>query len=131
MFYVYKFQLCIYLLDLHRFVIRIWHVSQSTNTKMKIWKGWDPINWFNSATVLCLFQARICMSNVICLGLFYVQWFEVRGGCTFCWYWWNCWPSLFKHSFHNWWQISKLRNHQWGCSWKFFKFFQINMLYLF
>jgi len=19
--------------------------------------------------------------------------FEVRGGCLFCWYWWNCWPS--------------------------------------
>ena len=29
-------------------------------------------------------------------------WFEVRGGCLFCfWYWWNCWPSPFKWSFHN------------------------------
>jgi hypothetical protein len=28
------------------------------------------------------------------------QWVKVRGGCCFCWYWWNCWPSLFKLSFH-------------------------------
>jgi len=20
--------------------------------------------------------------------------------CSFCWYWWNCWPSLFKLCFH-------------------------------
>ena len=25
---------------------------------------------------------------------------EVRGDCSFCWYWRNCWPSLFKLSFH-------------------------------
>jgi len=28
--------------------------------------------------------------------------FVVRGGCSFCWHWWNCWPLLFKLSFHNW-----------------------------
>ena len=28
------------------------------------------------------------------------QWVKVRGGCCFCWYWWKCWPSLFKLSFH-------------------------------
>ena len=27
-----------------------------------------------------------------------VQWFEVR---VSCWYWWNCWSSLFKYCFHN------------------------------
>ena len=26
---------------------------------------------------------------------------SVRGDWSFCWYWWNCWPSLFKLSFHN------------------------------
>ena len=31
----------------------------------------------------------------------YVQIAEVRGDCSFWWYWWNCWPSLFKVSFHN------------------------------
>ena len=28
---------------------------------------------------------------------FYVQ----SGGCSFCWHWWNCWPSLFKLYFNN------------------------------
>ena len=26
----------------------------------------------------------------------FVSWFKVRDGCSFSWYWWNCWPSLFK-----------------------------------
>jgi hypothetical protein len=30
------------------------------------------------------------------------------GDCSFCWYWWNCWPSLFKLSFHN--TILSLKN---------------------
>jgi hypothetical protein len=25
----------------------------------------------------------------------------MNGDCSFCWYWWKCWPSLFKISFHN------------------------------
>jgi hypothetical protein len=25
---------------------------------------------------------------------------KVRGACLPCWYWWNCWPSLFKLSIH-------------------------------
>jgi len=24
----------------------------------------------------------------------------VRGNCSFCWYWWSCWPSLYKLSSH-------------------------------
>ena len=27
-------------------------------------EGWDPINWFNSATFLCLSQAMTWISNV-------------------------------------------------------------------
>ena len=27
--------------------------------------------------------------------LFYVQWSERWDGCSFCWYRWNCWPSLY------------------------------------
>jgi len=55
-------------------------------------EGWDPINRFNPATFLCLFKARTWIFNVSCCSLFYVQWVEVIGGCSFCWYWWNCWP---------------------------------------
>ena len=35
-----------------------------------------------------------CVVVFIC-----VHWFGVRSHCAFCWYWWNCWPSLFKLSF--------------------------------
>jgi len=37
----------------------------------------------------------------ICRGLFLfcVQWVKVRADCTFCWYWWNYWPSLFNFLF--------------------------------
>jgi hypothetical protein len=48
---------------------------------------------------VCLSQARTCISSV--MVFFYVQWFQVRGDCLFCWYWWNCWSSLYKLSFHN------------------------------
>jgi hypothetical protein len=33
-------------------------------------------------------QLRLgCVCVCVCF-----QWFEVRGGCSFCWYWWNCGP---------------------------------------
>ena len=54
-----------------------------------------PINTF-----LHLSQARPQISNTICYGLFYVQWVEVGGDCSFLWYWWTIWLSLFKLSFH-------------------------------
>jgi hypothetical protein len=55
----------------------------------------------NPATFLSLLQARTWISNTIFHGLCYVQWFQVRVDCSFCWYLWNCWSSLFKLSFHN------------------------------
>jgi hypothetical protein len=36
----------------------------------------------------------------ICRDLFYFQWFVMRDDWSFYWYWWNCWPSLFKLSLH-------------------------------
>jgi hypothetical protein len=58
-----------------------------------------PINQFNHTTFFACPKAG--PFNIICCGLFYVQCFEVRGYCSFCWYWWNCRPSLFKLSFYN------------------------------
>jgi hypothetical protein len=57
----------------------------------------DPINQFKHATFIWLyqdFQRHILWS-------FCVQWFEIRGSCSFCWYWWYYWPSVFNLSFHN------------------------------
>ena len=49
---------------------------------------------FNPAPFVCLSEASTWIPNIICHGLLYVQWFEVRGDCSFCW------PSLFKVSLH-------------------------------
>ena len=59
-------------------------------------KGSGSINRFNPATLLCPSQTRTWISSVVVS--FYVQWFNVTGDCSFCLYWWNCWPSLFKLS---------------------------------
>ena len=32
-------------------------------------RGWDPINWFNPAILLCLSQAKTWISNIIYHGL--------------------------------------------------------------
>jgi len=66
-------------------------------------RGGDPINRFKLATFLCLSHVRAWIFHAIfswslCCGLLCVEWFEA---CSFCWYWWNCWQSMFKLSFHN------------------------------
>jgi hypothetical protein len=49
-------------------------------------------------TFMCLTQVSTWISNVICRALFYcVQRVMVRGDWSFCWYWWKCWPWLFKN----------------------------------
>jgi hypothetical protein len=63
-------------------------------------EDWDPSNLFNPNTLLSVpihdldFQHHMSWS-------FCVQWVEVRGTRSFCWYWWNYWPSPFKLSFHS------------------------------
>ena len=64
-------------------------------------ESWVPINGFNLAICMCLSQARTWISNVICRDMFYVHGDKVRGDCSWCWYWGNCWPSLLNLSFHN------------------------------
>ena len=34
-------------------------------------------------------------------SIFVFNGLSLWGGCSFCWYWWNCWPSPFKLSFYN------------------------------
>ena len=57
--------------------------------------GWGLINRFNPGHPQDLdFQCHLSC------GHFFVHWLGVRDDCLFCWYWWNCWPSLFNLSFH-------------------------------
>ena len=53
----------------------------------------------NTATFLCPYQSVVWISSVICRGPFCVQWFGKRGDCSFCWYLWDCWSSLFTFLF--------------------------------
>jgi len=62
-------------------------------------KGWDRINLFNPprdypkpcpgfpTSHVTVF---LCPANSV----------KVRDDCSFCWYWWNWRPSLFKFPFH-------------------------------
>ena len=83
------------------------HLDKSSiymlSLEIQLWRGvcWDPIYLFNSATLLCLSQARNWISNVICRGLFLcsMRSVKMRGDCPFCWYWWNWWPSLLNFLF--------------------------------
>jgi hypothetical protein len=50
------------------------------------------------------YKGHIC--GVLCC----VQWVIMRDRCSVCWYWLNCWPSLFELSFHN---LNTEMNHRW------------------
>jgi hypothetical protein len=73
------------------------NVHQQVLDTVLTWEeDWDPVNWFNPATSLCLCAARTWDSNVICHALFLcaVSSVMMRGDCSRCWYWWNYWSSL-------------------------------------
>ena len=67
-----------------------------------IMTSWASLRLFYTTHIIIIWlsQVKTWISNVICRGLFYDQWIELRGGCPFCCYWWNYWLSLFKLSFH-------------------------------
>jgi hypothetical protein len=76
-----------------------------------IMTSWASLRLFYTTQIIIisLSQVKTWISNVIFRGLFYGQWIEVRGGCSFCWYWWNYWLSLFKLSFHkSTWTLQKI-----------------------
>ena len=59
-------------------------------------KLWDPISWFGPAIVLCLTTSGPGFPTSYVVFSLCVQLVEMRCDCSFCWYWWNWWPSLFK-----------------------------------
>ena len=76
---------------------------------------WDLIYQFNTTTFVCLSQARAWIFNItwsfLCSMIWGERWLFIvlildgivdhycLNFLLFCWYWWNCWPSLFKLSF--------------------------------
>jgi hypothetical protein len=47
-----------------------------------------------SAMLWYMSQVRNLITSVICHVLFCVQWVKMRGDCSYCLYWLNCWPLL-------------------------------------
>ena len=54
--------------------------------EIKLLEGdvWDAIKQFNPTSFLCLSQASIWISKVICCGIFCVEMLKMRNGCLFC-----------------------------------------------
>ena len=58
----------------------------STTITMREGDDSNSINRFSPTLFLCLSKARTWVSIIIRHGLFHLQWVEVRGDCSFCWY---------------------------------------------
>jgi hypothetical protein len=68
-----------------------WNMNDCQNT----------INRFNPGIFCACLKARPGYpTSYVLVVFFYVKWIEARGDCSSCWYWLNCWPSLFKLPFH-------------------------------
>ena len=58
--------------------------------------GWsDSIILFNHVTFCICSKQEPGFPTPSVVVFIYDQWFKVRGNCSFCWYWWSCWPSLY------------------------------------
>ena len=85
--------------------ISSWVMNWSGNTDnepilISILGHTNTIVWHLLSSSIKIKQARTWITTVRCC-LFCVQWVKMKGDCSFCWYWWNCWPSLLSLSFHN------------------------------
>lgn len=56
-----------------------------------------PIIRFSPATFMCLSKFSMWIPNTICRGILCGHWFEGRDVYLFCWYWYNCWPSIWTY----------------------------------
>ena len=77
------------------------HGSSKSNKKASDGRGisdYDPTNRFNPVTFS--YQARTWISNVICHGLFCVQWVQMKGEYSFCWYFTPCLPAQLRRRDH-------------------------------
>jgi len=61
--------------------------------KRKCKQWWSTMPLISTKERFCPSRDSTWISNVMCRGLYFSQWFwGKRWGC---WYWWNCWPSWF------------------------------------
>ena len=73
-------------------------------------KGWDPIHVLSPPH--CPKPELGFPTSYFVVPHFCVHWVEVAGDCSFCWFWWwNCWPSLFKLYFHSPFMLCNINRH--------------------
>ena len=81
----------------------IWNIwcKWLQQSSLNLWLIWfeeynkvkNTCYWLNTATYFCLFsKPRPGFPTPYVVFNCSIVW----GGCLFCWYWWNCWPYLFK-----------------------------------
>ena len=84
------------------FIIRCIYLYCRWRSNYQEVNSWDTINPNLTPPHLCACpkpESRFPTPDVVVFLCF--QWFEPKGNCSFCWYWQNCWPPLFKLSFQN------------------------------
>jgi hypothetical protein len=87
---------CIYIGDSY---ITTWYGSTTVfNHTME--KVGSPINRLSPATFLVPVPSQDLDFHRYISWSFCVQWVKMRGGWSFCWYWWNFLASFFQLSFH-------------------------------
>ena len=59
-------------------VYRLFVYVLSLEIQLSRWKDWDPINQFNTTTVMCFTQARTLISNVTYRNLFVFREFNLN-----------------------------------------------------
>jgi hypothetical protein len=79
--------------DWHRHIFLCLSQCRSWIPVLKRGRLVTPISGLTSPYVCAYYNTWIL--DVICCGLFCGHWVKMRGDCSFCWYWWNCWHSLF------------------------------------
>ena len=82
----------------------VWSAAtiRSLNVNMIMFSCLNHANFCeNSYLEKKCWMLRFFFGRVYVIISVYVQWYEVRGNSSFCWSWWNYWPSLFELYFHN------------------------------
>ena len=82
-----------------RFLYRLFISVLQLKIQLLKGKDLDSISRFHVGNVWGWFKPGHGFPTSYVVFSFHVQWVWMRSECSFCWYWWNCWLSLFKLPF--------------------------------
>jgi hypothetical protein len=77
---------------------RLYKKNIYLSLEIKLWRGEGRVP-LNGLTRLLFVPVDLQHHmSIFCL---FVQWAKLQGDSSFCWYWWNCWQSIFNLSNHS------------------------------